>query len=655
MNNKKILTGILMLAFFQPVPVYAYGPQGAVVSRGDVEMGAANARTRFSVDGTGVVVGVLSTTYSADAPASYIAGYVSTGDLPTNVSVLEDFSNSLDFTPVKSQAPGNFQDEGRGMLELVHDMSPGATLMFHTSGLGEADYAAGIRALADSGANVIVDDTTYITEPVWQDGGLIGDAVNYAMNKGVIYVSAAGNFGRVRYEAPFNNSGITRTINGKAEQLHNFNTSGSVNTCMQITVESDGYAELFSLHWNQPYRSIGNGPGASSDLDIFLMDKNCQAVLVRPTNIPGTPTAYTMGAANNLGGDSVETIAALLSDSPLTAGTPDYQTTTATYGIAIGLAAGPAPSLMRISFGSGAGGRQKSTPDNIVAEAETPLVTPASQENFGMSTNGPSLFGHANLPGVIAVGAVRAQMRHVYGYSPVPDAGGNILYAFLETSNKPTEIFSSFGGTPLLFDSNGNALAQPMTRSKPDLAGEDGVENRTVGREWSGFYSASTGTGVQAGTFYGTAASAAQVAGIAALIKQAVPSATPAQVATALRVSASAMDDSLAPTGTPGFNYATGNGLVQGDSAVIALEAGCVFDWAEKNYANLFAPAGAQMKQGSGAAYRSYPGTNSALTISFSNSHVYYQGPSGQSQDEGPLANWLPLASCKVISNKEYT
>ncbi len=46
-------------------------------------------------------------------------------------------------------------DEGRAMLEVIHDLAPGA-----------ADMANGIRALANSGATVIVDDTTYLDEPV---------------------------------------------------------------------------------------------------------------------------------------------------------------------------------------------------------------------------------------------------------------------------------------------------------------------------------------------------------------------------------------------------------------------------------------------------------------------------------------------------------
>jgi hypothetical protein len=78
-----------------------------------------------------------------------------------------------------------------------------------------ADFAAGILALADAGANVIIDDATYLDEPVWQDGDPVADAVQAVVKRGVTYISAAGNFGRQTYEAPFRPSGVTREIGGQ--------------------------------------------------------------------------------------------------------------------------------------------------------------------------------------------------------------------------------------------------------------------------------------------------------------------------------------------------------------------------------------------------------------------------------------------------------
>ena len=44
------------------------------------------------------------------------------------------------------QAP--FGDEGRAMLQIVHDVAPGASLAFYTGDNSEADFANGIGALA---------------------------------------------------------------------------------------------------------------------------------------------------------------------------------------------------------------------------------------------------------------------------------------------------------------------------------------------------------------------------------------------------------------------------------------------------------------------------------------------------------------------------
>lgn len=76
--------------------------------------------------------------------------------------------------------------------------------------------------------------------------------------------------------------------------------------------------------------------------------------------------------------------------------------------------------------------------------------------------------------------------------------------------------------------------------------------------------------------------------------------------------------------------------------------AECLFTWAEKNYPNLFSPSGVSTAVSGVYYYRSYSGTNAVLRASSADGHVYYQGPDGQSQDVGPLSDWLPKASCKV-------
>ena len=56
------------------------------------------------------------------------------------------------------------------MLQIVHDIAPGASLSFATAFLGEASFASNIHALANAGADIIGDDIIYFNEPFYQDG-----------------------------------------------------------------------------------------------------------------------------------------------------------------------------------------------------------------------------------------------------------------------------------------------------------------------------------------------------------------------------------------------------------------------------------------------------------------------------------------------------
>jgi hypothetical protein len=526
-------------ALFQAASDPGAGRQGFTISQGDKEMYAESARTRFQVDGTGVKVGVLSDSYDClgalnpGDPGATASNLIQSGDLPPDVQVLKEWKCSL----------GYDNDEGKSILEVIHDLAPGATLAFHTAANGMVDMANGIRALADAGATVIVDDTIYLDEPVYQDGGPISDAVKDAVARGVTYVAAAGNFGRQTYEAPFQASDVTQTIQGRTVELHDFDPGPGVDTCQKVTLYDGGRIAL-ALHWDQPYASIGGGPGASSDLDLFLMDENCQQVYVYQDPFDSnTPPAIGVAAADNLGGDPVEAL--------IVAGSNSINFNSRAYGIAIGRVAGPTPSLIRITYASGA--MHDHWPVFAINRLERQNLPPETAE---YTENGPTLFGHAGLPEAITVSAVRTQVLRdadqVFGGS------GKLI----DTGNHLTEPFSALGGTKILFDGQGKPLAQPIRRQKPDVAGEDGTEHFTDVR-WDHI-----GSG-----FYGASAAAAHVGGLVALARQAKPDATPAQIAEALRQTAQDLDDTLTPGFDTGFDFATGYGLADGENLIARLLA----------------------------------------------------------------------------------
>ncbi|MBA2593937.1 MAG: hypothetical protein H0U97_17475 [Gammaproteobacteria bacterium] len=188
---------------------YAATHVGDVTSQGDAAMRADLGRTAFGVDGTGVTVGTLTDSY--DCLGGAAAG-VARGDLPAGVTVLEEQSPCTGAT-----------DEGRGMMEIIHDVAPGASQAFHTALGGQAVFAQGIIDLANAGAKVINDDFFYLDEPFYQDG-IVAQAVNTVKGMGVAYFSSAGNADRKAYEAPFFPSGqfFDIGIGSGPEEAHDF-------------------------------------------------------------------------------------------------------------------------------------------------------------------------------------------------------------------------------------------------------------------------------------------------------------------------------------------------------------------------------------------------------------------------------------------------
>jgi hypothetical protein len=119
--------------------------QGDVVSQGDVSLGSNTVRTSTGLDGSGITVGVMSDSYQcnpppfvAGAPTTTAAQDEATQDVPPGVEVLDN-----------GPCPGS--DEGRGMVQLVHDVAPGAAQKFHTAFNSLVDFADGILELEEAG------------------------------------------------------------------------------------------------------------------------------------------------------------------------------------------------------------------------------------------------------------------------------------------------------------------------------------------------------------------------------------------------------------------------------------------------------------------------------------------------------------------------
>jgi hypothetical protein len=121
--------------------------QGSVETEGDVTHRALDARGAFGVDGTGLKIGVLSD------GVTHLAASQATEDLPPTCGTPPCL------TVLTGQAGAG--DEGTAMLEIIHDMAPGASLYFATADNGITSFAQNIRDLRTAGCDIIVDDVFY--------------------------------------------------------------------------------------------------------------------------------------------------------------------------------------------------------------------------------------------------------------------------------------------------------------------------------------------------------------------------------------------------------------------------------------------------------------------------------------------------------------
>ncbi len=229
---------------------------GSITSQGFVAH-AANQVVPGGIDGTGVRVGVLSDSALPDRVAALIAS----GDLPADVTVVPG-----------QEGPSDGENEGTAMMEIVHDLAPGAKLFFASAYAGEDSFANNIRILRNVyGCDIIVDDVTYADEPAFQDG-IVAQAVNDVTASGALYFSAAGNLGNVTYgtsgtwEGDFKDGGdagtLLNTVEGKPVRLHDFGASGTVRTYNVVT----SIGSWLGLHWSDPTGHSNN------DYDLFVFD-----------------------------------------------------------------------------------------------------------------------------------------------------------------------------------------------------------------------------------------------------------------------------------------------------------------------------------------------------------------------------------------------
>jgi hypothetical protein len=422
---------------------------GSVTAQGDRTHRADEVRTTYGATGAGVRIGVLSDSFNALGAA---AADVTSGDLPgpgnpsgriTAVTVLEDFNAG--------------SDEGRAMVQIVHDLAPDAQLFFATADVSEAGFASNIVALRNPpyDCDIIVDDVFYIDEPVFQDG-IVAQAVNTVTAAGALYFSSAGNEGSVAkgtagvYEGDFNDAGSPAFVfpgGAKAGTIHNFGTLGS-------PVNGDIVTKIgfrYTLNWSDPAGASAN------DYDLFLLSST-GTVKASSTNIQnGSQNPFEAVAPLTLvAGDRLvvfKTASAAIRAFSLNTlrGTLTVATTGQTHGhssavnafsVAAAPAVSPGPYPAAFSGSSPAESFTSDGPRRVFFDAAGVPITPG---NVLFGTNGGSVRAKPDITAADGVSTTlpgSSGLNPFYGTSAAAPHAGAIagLLKSMNTSLTPAQI-----------------------------------------------------------------------------------------------------------------------------------------------------------------------------------------------------------------------
>jgi subtilisin family serine protease len=444
---------------------------GSVISEGVEQLKVKGAREEFGIQGEGITVGVLSDSFDQATQAADGSGKIATkasddletGDLPGAAECAGEFPVGVlsDFTSTEAT------DEGRAMLQIVRDVAPKAKLLFATAFLSEESFASNIEALANEGANVIVDDVAYFEEPFFQDGP-VAAAIAKVTAEGVTYLSAAGNDNLFDSEGneiaswetqKYRDSSSCPSAIRSVPELQgfeclDFDPGSATDRTFGIKVEAEETLTV-DLQWAESWN------GVATDFDAFLLNANGELL--------------ASAAEFNLKSKRPVEILQWVNRS----------TSQKTVQLVVNRFSGGSSPRLKFALLQNGGG---------VSATEYP-------KSGGGDVVGPTVFGHAGSTNAIVLGAV-----------PYSD------------SSAPEE-FSSRGPLAHYFGPvEGTAPAEELTFpepvSKPDAAATDCGATTFFAHRYDGI----------TWRFCGTSAAAPHAAGVVALMMEREPLASGAQI-----------------------------------------------------------------------------------------------------------------------------
>jgi len=278
----EVLAALPEVQYISP-PNYGHPNVGSVTTQGDTILKASNARQQFGLTGQGVRIGVISdglkgleeSIASGDLPpttfhcqAQTIILRENTGCLPGEKLV--ETSGGITGDSARSDEDLAFGAEGTAMLEIIHDLAPGAELWF-ANGETAVDLEIQARALT-ANVDVVVSDIVFFGFfPNGQNTVAQGatQIINNPSNRSRAFFQSVGNHANSHYAGLYTGSGFVTAFG----EDHLFSAISGETTgpntpfnSNKITLPAFGSVAVF-LSWNDP-------AGASTnDYDLLLF--NC--------------------------------------------------------------------------------------------------------------------------------------------------------------------------------------------------------------------------------------------------------------------------------------------------------------------------------------------------------------------------------------------
>ncbi len=258
-------------------PIYGKPRTGSVETEGDAILGSDDVRDILGFDGRGVNVCAISD--GADS----IAESQATGDLPDDIFIDSTHSGR--------------GDEGTALMEIIHDIAPGAQLFFSGPSTS-VEMLDSIEFCADN-ADVIVDDLGFLGEGFFEDGPVAVEAAD-AVDEGVVFVSAAGNDADQHYQGLYRDTDTSNASNN----LHDFGLAAgqSSDVAMRVRIPPQQRV-VFVLQWNDRFGQ------SSNDYDLFLFDPSTGDEITRSDDVQnGNDDPIELAVVANTSSSSFEEI-----------------------------------------------------------------------------------------------------------------------------------------------------------------------------------------------------------------------------------------------------------------------------------------------------------------------------------------------------------